>query len=216
MTTPSLLVATTNPHKLRELRDILGPLGISVRGLDSLPAAPPEPAEDEPTFEGNARVKALEYARATGVPCLAEDSGLEVDALGGAPGVRSARYSGEGGPRAERDLRNNEQLLRDLRDVPPGQRAARFVCAMCLATPDGRVLAETRGTYEGEIALEPRGERGFGYDPLLLLPELGRTSAELSAEEKHARSHRGAAARALAARLTALAGDAPGTLLGPG
>ncbi|MBM4363771.1 MAG: RdgB/HAM1 family non-canonical purine NTP pyrophosphatase, partial [Deltaproteobacteria bacterium] len=211
-----ILVATTNPHKLGELRDILAPLGISVRGLDSLAAVPPEPEENEPTFEGNARVKALEYARATGVPCLAEDSGLEVDALGGAPGVRSARYSGEGGPRAERDQRNNEKLLAELRDVPSGQRAARFVCAMCLATPDGRVLAETRGTYEGEIAVAPRGERGFGYDPLLWLPDVGRTSAELSPEEKHARSHRGAAARALAARLTERDRDAPGSLLGAG
>lgn len=196
-----LLVATTNPHKVEEIRAVLGPLGYEVRSLESLPSVPPEPVEDADTFAGNARIKALAYARATGIACLAEDSGIEVDALGGAPGVHSARYSGEGGPRAERDRANNEKLLAALRGVPPGARAARFVCALCLATPAGDIVAEASGTYEGVIADAPRGANGFGYDPLLFLPDVGKTSAELSPEEKNARSHRGKAVRALAAML---------------
>jgi XTP/dITP diphosphohydrolase len=196
-----VLLATTNPHKVEEVRAVLEPLGITVRSLDSLDAVPPEPVEDADTFEGNARLKAVAYARATGIECLAEDSGLEVDALGGAPGVFSARYSGEGGPRAERDRLNNEKLLRALRGVPPAQRTARFVCAMCLAAPDGRVLVEVSGTYDGVIANAPRGENGFGYDPLLYLPDAGKTSAELTPAEKNARSHRGKATRLLAEAL---------------
>jgi XTP/dITP diphosphohydrolase len=197
----TLLLATTNPHKVEEVRAVLSPLGIAVRSLDSLGVALPEPVEDAETFAGNARIKAFAYASATGLTCLAEDSGLEVDALGGAPGVHSARYSGEGGPRAERDRLNNEKLLHELRDVPKEQRTARFVCAMCLATPDGRVLLEVTGTYDGVIADSPRGENGFGYDPLLYLPDTGRTSAELQPEEKNARSHRGTATRLLAQKL---------------
>jgi XTP/dITP diphosphohydrolase len=197
----SLLLATTNPHKVDEVRAVLSPLGITVRSLDSLETVPPEPVEDADTFAGNARLKAIAYSRATGMECLAEDSGLEVDALGGAPGVHSARYSGEGGPRAERDHRNNEKLLRELRDVPAEKRTARFVCAMCLATPDGHVVLEVAGTYDGVIADAPRGENGFGYDPLLYLPDVDRTSAELSPEEKNARSHRGKATRLLAEKL---------------
>ena len=200
MTRP-LLVSTTNPHKVSELRAVLGPLGYEVLSLDSLPTLPPEPVEDADTFAENARIKARAYAHATGTPCLAEDSGLEVDALGGAPGVHSARYSGEGGPRADRDRANNEKVLAALRGVPTEKRGARFVCAMCLAAPDGTVLAESTGTCEGVMATEPRGENGFGYDPLLYLPVLGRTSAELGPEEKNRVSHRGEAARALAEKL---------------
>jgi XTP/dITP diphosphohydrolase len=202
----SLLVATTNPGKVREITQILAPLGVEVRGLDSLPEIPPEPDEDQDTFAGNARLKAVYYAQAAGVPCLAEDSGLEVDALGGAPGVRSARFAGVGGSREERDAANNQMLLRLLADVPEEKRTARFVCAMCLAEPAGAVLVETRGTYEGVITSAPRGTNGFGYDPLLLVPDVGRTSAELSPEEKNARSHRGKAARALAEWLRRHAG----------
>jgi non-canonical purine NTP pyrophosphatase (RdgB/HAM1 family) len=196
-----ILFATTNPHKIAEVRAALGPLGFEVRSLDSLDRAPEEPEENEATFHGNARLKARYYAKETGLECLAEDSGLEVDALSGAPGVHSARYSGEVGTRAGRDCANNEKLLRELTGVPPAERTARFVCAMCVAAPDGRIVAEATGTYDGLIALAPRGENGFGYDPLLYLPDLGRTSAELSAEEKNARSHRGKAARALAVLL---------------
>jgi len=196
--TKSILFATTNPHKIEELRGILAPLGYEVRSLASLASVPPEPEEDQETFEGNARLKALYYATATGQTSLAEDSGLEVDALNGAPGVHSARYAGTPGTRAEKDRANNDKLLRELTDVPEARRTARFVCALCLATPDGRIVAEVRGTYEGVIASSPRGKNGFGYDPLLYLPDVGQTSAELTAEAKNARSHRGRAARALA------------------
>lgn len=202
----TILVATGNPHKLEEIRAVLGPIGFEVLGLEDIGTLPPEPEEDGATFEENARIKATAYARATGRRCLADDSGLEVDALGGAPGVRSARYAGVGATRAERDAANNALLLERLRGVPSGRRTARFVCAMCLADPDGSVVAETRGTFAGVIGEAPRGGNGFGYDPLLHLPEEGRTSAELSPAEKNARSHRGAAARAMA---DALAKAAP-------
>lgn len=200
----SILFSTTNPHKVREVAAIFAPSGIVVLGLDSLGPSLrglPEPVEDGPTFAENARIKARYYAERCKQRCLAEDSGLEVDALGGAPGVHSARYSGEGGDRAERDQANNAKLLRALEGVPAAERTARFVCAMALADPDGSIVAETRGTFEGVIAPVPRGEGGFGYDPLLWLPDLGKTSAELTAEDKNARSHRGAATRAMAALL---------------
>jgi XTP/dITP diphosphohydrolase len=169
----------------------------------------PEPHEDQLTFEGNALLKARYYALATGLCCLADDSGLEVDALGGAPGVLSARFAGVHGERKVVDPANNKLLLERLRDVPPERRGARFVCAMALIDPaagsrggeSGRVLAEVRGVVEGRI-LGPdgvdhrgRGTGGFGYDPLFLIPELGLTTAELSAEQKNAISHRGRAAR---------------------
>lgn len=196
-----VLLATSNPHKLHEVRAILGPLGVSVRSLAEVPNAPPEPEENGETFEDNARLKARYYARALGVTCIAEDSGLEVDALGGAPGVRSARYSGDAGPREQRDRANNEKLLSELAAMPDEQRAARFVCVASVADPSGAILAEARGTYEGVIARAARGANGFGYDPLLYLPDRGCTSAELPSEEKHARSHRGQAFRALARQL---------------
>ncbi|HEX7669903.1 MAG TPA: RdgB/HAM1 family non-canonical purine NTP pyrophosphatase [Polyangiaceae bacterium] len=198
-----ILFATTNPHKTNEVRAILAPLGIDVLSLESLESVPEEPDETEQTFAGNARLKARYYAKETGVASLAEDSGLEVDALSGAPGVHSARYAGTAGTRAERDRANNEKLLRELGRFPFAPRTARFVCALCLAAPDGTVLEETTGAYEGEITDSPRGQNGFGYDPLLYLPDVGRTSAELPPFEKNARSHRGKAVRALAERLTA-------------
>ncbi|MFW5921087.1 MAG: RdgB/HAM1 family non-canonical purine NTP pyrophosphatase [Polyangiales bacterium] len=198
-----VLFATSNPHKLEEVRDVLAPVGVEVVGLDSLEHAPPEPVEDGATFEDNARIKAVAYAKATGMRCLADDSGLEVDALGGAPGVHSARYAGVDGARPERDRANNDKLIAQIRQIPQEQRTARFVCVLTLADPDGTIVAETRGTYGGIITTEPRGENGFGYDPLLYLPDLGKTSAELSPEDKNARSHRGAAARAMAERLRA-------------
>jgi XTP/dITP diphosphohydrolase len=199
-----VLFATSNEHKVSEVRAILEPLGFSVRSLGDVPVVPEEPVEDGVTFEDNARLKARHYARALGLTCIAEDSGLEVDALGGAPGVYSARYSGEGGPRAQRDQTNNEKLLRELAGVPPERRQARFVCVASVADAAGRILAEARGTYEGIIAPEARGSGGFGYDPLLFLPDRDCTSAELSPEEKHARSHRGQAFRELARALAAL------------
>ena len=193
-----LLVATSNPGKLRELRQILEGSSVEVLGLDDLDHRVDEPEEDGATFEENARIKARAYASATGLACVAEDSGLEVDALLGAPGVRSARYAGGEGDRETRDRLNNEALLRALEDVPESSRAGRFVCALCYVDARGEVVFEARGAFEGVIADRPRGEGGFGYDPLFLVPELGRTSAELTPEEKNARSHRGQAVRALA------------------
>ena len=202
---PDVLLATGNPHKLDEVRAVLDPLGWTVLGLDDLPRPPPEePVEDGDTFEANARIKAIAYAAATGRLALADDSGLEVDALGGEPGVRSARFAGVDGDRATRDAANNGLLVERLAGTSESDRTARFVCAMCLAAPDGAILAETRGTFDGVIVLEPRGTNGFGYDPHLLLPGEGRTSAELSPDEKNARSHRGAATRAMAEAMTAL------------
>ena len=190
-----LLFATSNPHKIEEVRAILSPHGIDVVGLDSLPQQPPEPVEDGATFEDNACIKAIAYARATVQMCLADDSGLEVDALGGRPGVHSARYAGIGETRERRDAANNARLLRELKNVPFEQRTARFVCAMCLADAQGKILAQTRGTFEGLIIDQPRGTNGFGYDPLLYLPDRQCTGAQLSPVEKNARSHRGEAAR---------------------
>ncbi len=200
----NVLLATTNSHKLEEIRAVFGPLGIDVQGLDSLNRLPPEPVEDGLSFEENACKKAVAYAMATGRVCLADDSGLEVDALGGEPGVHSARYGGRGATRAERDAANNRKLLHELIDVPRERRTARFVCAMCLADPRGNILAESRGTFEGLIADEPCGLNGFGYDPLLYLPDRGCTSAELSPAEKNSRSHRGEAARHMAELIAAL------------
>ena len=205
-----ILFATSNPHKIGEVQAILAPAGIELIGLDALDAAIEEPVEDGATFAENARLKAVHYAKAAGRLCLADDSGLEVDALDGRPGVMSARYAhvrgagGVGQTRAERDRANNARLLGELEDVPEERRAARFVCTMCLADAQGRVLAETRGTLAGVIGREPKGTSGFGYDPLLFLPEEGCTVAQLTAAQKNARSHRGEAARKMAARMAEL------------
>ena len=196
-----LLFATSNPHKVEEVAAILAPMGIDVVGFGAMESKIPEPVEDGTTFQANARIKAVYYAKALGRMCLADDSGLEVDALGSAPGVHSARYAGVDGQRAQRDGANNEKLLAELQGVPAEQRTARFVCAMCLVEADGSILAETRGTFRGIITTEPRGENGFGYDPLLYLPDVGCTSAELSPQQKNARSHRGVASREMAKHL---------------
>lgn len=200
-----LIVATGNPHKVEEIAQILGALGVRVRSLKDVPggAAIEEPVEDGATFEDNARIKALYYAEALGLregqACLADDSGLEVDALGRAPGVYSARYAGIGDTREERDAANNAKLLDALKDVPREKRTARFVCAACVADGSG-VLFEARGEFAGVIGDSPRGSNGFGYDPLLVLDD-GRTSAELSPSEKNARSHRGDAVGKIASWL---------------
>ncbi|MCH8822093.1 MAG: RdgB/HAM1 family non-canonical purine NTP pyrophosphatase [Planctomycetes bacterium] len=193
-----LLFATSNPHKIQEVAAILKPLDIDVVGLDRLDVQLPEPIEDGKTFEENAKIKAVYYAKAIGRMCLADDSGLEVDALGGKPGVYSARYANIDGSRSERDQANNIKLLDELKGVPQEDRAARFVCAMCLVDCQGSVVAQTQGTFEGVIVDQPRGNNGFGYDPLLYLPDVGSTSAQLSSEQKNARSHRGDAARQIA------------------
>ena len=196
-----LLFASSNPHKVAEVRAIMQPHGIEVIGLDALNDQPAEAVEDGRTFHDNARIKAVHYAHATGRMCLADDSGLAVDALGGEPGVRSARYADAEGTRGERDAANNAKLLAKLKGVPTAKRTARFVCAMCLADPDGTILAETHGTFEGVIGETAKGSNGFGYDPLMYLPDAGCTSAELTPEHKNACSHRGEAARRMAALL---------------
>jgi XTP/dITP diphosphohydrolase len=196
--TMRLLFASSNPHKVDEVRAILEPLDFDLIGLDQSSHVPHEPIEDGETFQANARIKAIFYAKQTGELCLADDSGLEVDALGGAPGVHSARYSGVGDTRTERDAANNAKLLAALKDVTQEHRTARFVCAMCLASPSGKVLHDTRGTFPGLITDCPAGTNGFGYDPLLYLPDARCTSAQLDPMQKNARSHRGQAARAMA------------------
>ncbi len=200
-----LLFASTNPHKVREVHAILHALGIEVIGLDAVEHTGRQPVEDGDTFAANARIKAMHYARATGRWCLADDSGLVVDALDGEPGVRSARYAGVGDTRAERDTANNAKLLRELERIPPADRTARFVCSMCLADARGTVVAETSGSMEGVIGSVARGDNGFGYDPLFVLPQLGCTSAELPPDKKNILSHRGDALRQMAERLRAVA-----------
>jgi XTP/dITP diphosphohydrolase len=158
-----------------------------------------EVVEDGATFAENARKKATQYAEATGLWTLADDSGLVVDALGGAPGVKSARFSGDkpvGEDRSLLDHRNMAKVLELLQGVPPERRTARFICCLCLASPE-KVLVETTGTVEGLIAEEEVGDNGFGYDPIFFLPHLGKTAAQLTAEEKNAISHRGNAIRNL-------------------
>jgi XTP/dITP diphosphohydrolase len=210
-----IVLATGNTHKAVELRAIFARAGTQVVGLEDLPgrAAFREPAEHGITFEQNAAIKALGYAAQTGRTCLADDSGLEVDALAGRPGVISSHYSTDGretgSPRQERDRSNNERLLRELGGTPAERRAARFVCVMLLARP-GRIIATTRGTFEGRIGMPgevPRGSNGFGYDPLFLVaPGFVCTSAELDPTAKNHLSHRGAAARAMAEWLRTNAG----------
>lgn len=194
-----IIVATGNPHKVEEIRAVLAPLGFAVLSLADLGGTvPAEPDEPGATFEDNARIKARHYAAALGEAVLADDSGLEVDALQGRPGVDSAHWAGREGTRAERDARNNAKLAESMRGIAAHRRQARFVCTICVATPDGSVVAETRGEFEGVIADEPRGANGFGYDPWLFLPEQGVTSAELAPEVKNELSHRGRAVRRLA------------------
>ncbi len=197
-----LVIATGNPHKVDEIRAVLGGLGIQVVSLTDVGGGSlAEPDETGASFAQNARIKATEYARALSRVVLADDSGFVVDALDGAPGVHSARWSGLGSTRQERDAANNEKLIRELAKVPERTRAARFVCAMCVAAADGSILAESEGTFEGVVTMSPRGSNGFGYDPYLVVDEQGRTSAELSPDEKNACSHRGAATRAISALL---------------
>lgn len=186
-----LLVATHNMGKLAEYEEMLADLRVEWLTLDDagITFEAPETAE---TFAEIAVHKAQIYAEMSGLLTLADDSGLEVDALDGRPGVRTARYGGEGLSAVER----YQLLLRNLSDVPWSRRAARFRCAIALAAPDGQLLGEAEGVCEGVIALEPSGGGGFGYDPVFYLPDRGVTMAELPSAEKHRISHRG---RALAA-----------------
>lgn len=192
----TLIVATTNPGKVREIRALLADAPVSLRTLADLPSVP-EPDETGDTFEANARIKALAYAAAFGAPVVAEDSGLAIDAMGGAPGVHSARFLGPQATYPERFA----EIARRLAPVPREARTARFVCALVVAEGD-HILFEARGTVEGCIADTPAGTDGFGYDPIFFCPALGVTLAQAGAR-KGAVSHRGAAFRALAAWLSA-------------
>jgi len=193
MAVPTLVLATRNAHKVAEMRDLLGDLPVELVGADAFPGAP-EPEDTWETFAENARLKASEVARATGHYALADDSGICIDALGGRPGVYSARWAGPGSGAAEWIAKT----LAELEDVPDDRRTARYVCVLALAAPDGTILAEAEGAFEGRIAHAPRGSGGFGYDPIFLVQDgTERTAAELTPQEKHALSHRGNAARAL-------------------
>ena len=198
MTLRRIVLATGNAGKLREFSALLAPAGFAFEPQSAFGIEPPEETGD--TFLANALLKARYAARHSGLPAMADDSGLEVDALGGAPGVHSAYYAGKGATRAERDPANNAKLLKALEGVADERRTARFLCVLCIARPGGTILAESRGTFDGAIGHAPRGANGFGYDPLLVLPD-GRTSAELSSDEKNARSHRGNALRLLVPKL---------------
>jgi XTP/dITP diphosphohydrolase len=192
--TRRLLLGTRNAGKVIELRALLRGLDVELQSVSDLADPPPDPPEDAPTYAENAIFKALAYARATGLETIADDSGLEVDALGGAPGVRSRRFFGEDARPAER----NRMLLGLLDGVT--DRTARFVAVIALAQPDGRIQTFD-GEVRGEIAESPRGEDGFGYDPVFVIAEDGRTMAEVPRDEKNAISHRGLAAAKLRAAL---------------
>jgi len=192
-----ILIATGNPGKIAEIGAMLD-ADVRWLGLADLPSMA-EIVEDGTTFAENARKKAAGYAKATGFWTLADDSGLVVDALGGAPGVKSARFSGEKPKEADRTLidhRNIAKTLELLKGVPEDKRTARFVCRLCFASPE-RILIETEGTLEGLITDREIGQNGFGYDPIFFVPELKKTVAQLTSEEKNAISHRGNAIRKL-------------------
>ena len=184
-----LLLATTNPNKVREIQPLLSSVGVELLTLRDLPPIP-EPSESGATFWENARAKALAYAAASGLTVVAEDSGLEIAALDGEPGVQSARFLGPHVPYPDRFA----EIYRRLNAAPSRPRDARFVTALC-AVSGSRVLFETEATIEGTIARTPAGEHGFGYDPIFYYPPLGKTTAELTLEEKSAVSHRARAFR---------------------
>ena len=187
-----IVIASKNKGKIREIRQIYADLHVSIVEQSDLP----DVVEDGSSFAENARKKAIETARHAGKWALADDSGLEVDALRGAPGIHSARWSGGG------DEANNDKLLAELRDIPPPARTARYRAVVVVASPDGRIVAEADGVCEGLIGFARRGTGGFGYDPLFVVPQLGRTMAELPADTKNSISHRGEALRRLRDPLT--------------
>jgi XTP/dITP diphosphohydrolase len=192
-----ILIATSNPGKLRDFAGAAAAHGIEIAGIPNF-ASLPSVVEDGLTFEANARKKAEEYSRAVpGEMVVADDSGLEVDALNGAPGVHSARYAADQPHLVDEntdDEANNARVLRELRRVPPEKRTGRFVCVLAVAR-DEATLATFRGTAEGVILDSPRGTNGFGYDPLFYFPQIQKTFAQLTAEEKSRYSHRGTAFR---------------------
>jgi XTP/dITP diphosphohydrolase len=197
-----ILVATTNPGKLAEISAMLD-LDIDWLSLSDFPDTQ-EIKEDGKTFAENARKKALGYAKQTGLWTMADDSGLVIDALGGEPGVKSARFSGEKEKnRTLLDHKNMQKVLKLLKNVPKEKRTARFVCCLCLANPE-KVLIETEGTLEGFIAEKELGSNGFGYDPIFFVPHLGKNVAQLTGQQKNAVSHRGQAIRKLKPQLKKL------------
>ena len=187
-----LVLATNNVHKIREISNILAGLDVEILTARDYPDFP-EPHESGNTLEENARIKALEIHRATGLPALADDSGLEVDFLNGEPGVMSSRFAGPGCTFAD----NNRRLLRLLEGVEDSKRAARFRCVAALALSE-REIRVFEGTVEGRITTEVRGNQGFGYDPVFFFPELGKTFAEVPEDVKNQHSHRGRAFRRVA------------------
>mgnify|MGYP003315984817 CR=1 FL=1 len=191
-----IIIATHNKHKLAEMSRILSPMGYEVVTDTDLGIELSDVEENGETFLDNARIKAESGCKESGYPCIADDSGLCVDALGGAPGVFSARYSGVHGD----DDGNNRKLLKELDGVPTEKRTAHFACAICVSFPDGREVTAT-GKCEGYIGYEKKGSNGFGYDPLFIDPELGITGAELTREAKMVRSHRGKALAKLLAEV---------------
>ena len=193
-----LVIATTNPHKLRELKSLLAQLHVEIVGLSEVCPIVPAAPEDGTSLAENARGKAASYARQLGEWVLSDDTGLFVDALGGAPGVRSARYAGERASMFD----NREKLLRELQDIAPANRSARFLCHLAVANADGQIVVEAAGECRGQMRTEPTGSGGFGYDALFEVEGLGRTLAELNDEETARLGHRGHAARQLAARWT--------------
>jgi len=196
-----LLVATTNPGKFAEVKDFLRQLPLEVLSLSDL-ATSPKIIEDGATFEENALKKARSLAEYSGYLTLADDSGLEVDALNGAPGIYSARYCGEEG----NDKKNNEKLMHELREIPEEKRTGRFVCALALCAPKSHGVKEwtVRDSCEGRISFELKGENGFGYDPLFFYPSLGKTFGEIDRAIKATVSHRGKALKKLAEMLPSL------------
>lgn len=224
----TIVLATQNPGKVGELRSLLQDSPIEILGLSDLNDSFPEPDETGQTFIENATIKAVQYAKLTGKHCLADDSGLMIDALGGRPGVISSHYAFDGVAegraaemtRQQRDEHNIDRVLAELDGIPLEERSARFVCVMVLADPDGKVIASSEGTFEGRIGFPidepntipsetvPRGEHGFGYDPIFLVhPNYLQTSAELDADEKNAISHRGEAVRAMIEQISTLSLD---------
>jgi len=203
VTSRTIVLGTWNEGKIREITDVLSDLPLRIVRLSEFGDVS-EPTEDGETFAANARIKALHYARVTGMWCLAEDSGLAVDELGGAPGVRSARYACDDCPpdagRDTIDAANIARLLAALDGVDDEHRTARFICHVVLADPQ-QVLIEADGAVEGRIIRSPRGGNGFGYDPVFYVDELGCTTAELSRQQKNEISHRGQALRRFASLL---------------
>ena len=189
----NLLIATTNPGKVKEFREMFTRAGVSFSDLSSHPKTPVV-EETGHTFRANATLKASAYAKQFNSWTVADDSGLAVDALSGAPGVHSARWA-ELNNAGKGDADNNALLLQQLAQTPDDRRTARFVCVLALADPQGRIVLTARDTVEGRIIHAPRGQNGFGYDPLFLITEKNKTTAELPPEEKHAISHRGKALR---------------------